>query len=134
MDYTQFVKVSKISHMYEYISSKGDLNFFSIPLRKYNIFFSFKYAVYASIISLDRGKLYDKVVKGSEIAEVLHDCPDVQRYLTAFYNCHYGNFFQCLAEVEQVAKNDRYMHPHYAYYVREMKIKVFAQLLESYRR
>merc|ERR1712193_199837 len=41
-----------------------------------------KYAVYASIISLDRGKLYDKVVKGSEIAEVLHDCPDVQRYLT----------------------------------------------------
>merc|ERR1712077_53016 len=92
-----------------------------------------KYAVYASIISLDRGKLYDKVVKGSEIAEVLHDCPDVQRYLTAFYNCHYGDFFQCLADVEQVAKNDRYMHPHYAYYVREMKIKVFAQLLESYR-
>merc|ERR1712227_1087967 len=53
-----------------------------------------KYAVYASIISLDRGQLYDKVVKGSEIAEVLHDCPDVQRYLTAFYNCHYGDFFQ----------------------------------------
>merc|ERR1712088_1069101 len=92
-----------------------------------------KYAVYASIISLDRGQLYDKVVKGSEIAEVLHDCPDVQRYLTAFYNCHYGDFFQCLADVEQVAKNDRYMHPHYAFYVREMKIKVFAQLLESYR-
>jgi len=92
-----------------------------------------KYAVYASIISLERGKLLDKVVKGSEISEVLHDCPDVQRYLTAFYNCHYGDFFQCLADVEQVAKNDRFMHPHYAYYVREMKIKVFAQLLESYR-
>ena len=53
--------------------------------------------------------MYDKVVKGSEISEVLHDCPDVQRYLTAFYNCHYGDFFQCLADVEQVAKNDRYM-------------------------
>lgn len=92
-----------------------------------------KYAVFASIISLERGKLYDKVVKGSEISEVLHDCPDVQRYLTAFYNCHYGDFFQCLADVEQVAKNDRYMHPHYAFYVREMKINVFAQLLESYR-
>ena len=80
---------------------------FLISLRKNNIPFSLKYAVYASIISLDRGKLYDKVVKGSEISEVLHDCPDVQRYLAAFYNCHYGNFFQCLAEVEQVAKNDR---------------------------
>ena len=104
-------------------------------LLRYNAtLFIFKYCVYASIISLERGKLYDKVVKGSEIAEVLHDCPDVQRYLTAFYNCHYEDFFKCLAEVEQVTKNDRFMHPHYAFYVREMKINVFAQLLESYRR
>ena len=93
-----------------------------------------KYTVFSAIISLDRGKLHDKVVKGSEILEVLHDLPDVQQYLTAFYSCHYGDFFQCLADVEQVAKNDRYWHPHYAFYVREMKIKVFAQLLESYRR
>ena len=27
----------------------------------------------------------------------------------------------------------RYWNPHYAFYVREMKIKAFAQLLESYR-
>ena len=27
----------------------------------------------------------------------------------------------------------RYMHAHYAYYIREMKIKAYAQLLESYR-
>ena len=27
----------------------------------------------------------------------------------------------------------RYMHSHYAYYIREMKIKAYAQLLESYR-
>ena len=31
-----------------------------------------KYAVYASMISLERRELYDKVVKGSEILEVLH--------------------------------------------------------------
>ena len=27
----------------------------------------------------------------------------------------------------------RYLYPHYAFYVREMKVKVFSQLLESYR-
>ena len=27
----------------------------------------------------------------------------------------------------------RYLFPHYAFYVREMKVKVFSQLLESYR-
>ena len=30
-------------------------------------------------------------------------------------------------------KKDRYLHPHYSFYVREMKVKAFAQLLESYR-
>jgi len=105
--------------------------FTSYELMSYEQFV--KYAVYASVIALDRGELYDKVVKGSEIAEVMHGEPDVQAYLMAFYNCHYSDFFTHLARVEQIAKTDRYWNPHYAFYVRELKIKVFAQLLESYR-
>ena len=35
---------------------------------------------------------------------------------------------QCLGRVEQVLKEDRYTAPHYAYYVREMKIKAYAQV------
>jgi len=92
-----------------------------------------KYAVYASMISLERRELYDKVVKGSEILEVLHQCPKVKKYLNSFYNCHYAEFFACLADVEQICKKDRYLNSHYAFYVREMKIKAFGQLLESYR-
>jgi len=105
--------------------------FTSYELMSYEQFV--KYAVYASVIALDRGELHDKVVKGSEIAEVMHDAPEVQEYLDAFYNCQYSDFFTQLAKVEQMAKKDRYWNPHYAYYVREMKIKAFAQLLESYR-
>lgn len=75
----------------------------------------------------------EKVVTGSEILEVLHDCPKVKAYLFSLYDCHYGEFFQNLAEVEQVLKRDRYLFHHYAFYVREMKVKAFAQLLESYR-
>ena len=42
-------------------------------------------------------------------------------------------FCQELGKVEQHLKADRYMFPHYKYYVREVKIKAYAQLLESYR-
>ena len=30
-------------------------------------------------------------------------------------------------------KGDRYLEPHYRYYMREMRIKAYSQLLESYR-
>jgi 26S proteasome regulatory subunit N7 len=40
----------------------------------------------------------------------------------------------CLANVEQYMKQDRYWNRHAAFYVREMRIKAYAQLLESYRR
>ena len=105
--------------------------FTSYELMDYSQFV--KYAVYASMIALERRQLHEKVVKGSEILEVLHQCPKVKQYLNSFYNCHYAEFFQLLAEVEQIAKKDRYLNPHYAFYVREMKIKAFGQLLESYR-
>ena len=42
-----------------------------------------KYTVYMGMIALDRRKLLDKVVKGSEICEVLHGCPEVQKYLVS---------------------------------------------------
>lgn len=38
-----------------------------------------------------------------------------------------------LAAVEDVLKYDRYLHLHYRYYIREMRIIAYSQLLESYR-
>ena len=38
-----------------------------------------------------------------------------------------------LAEVEQTLIKDRLLAPHYTYYVREMRILAYTQLLESYR-
>jgi len=92
-----------------------------------------EYTVYISMLALDRSDLHKMVIKGSEILEVLHQIPEVKKYLFSLYNCQYAEFFQSLGGVEQRFKEDRYMAPHYAYYVREMKIKAYAQLLESYR-
>jgi len=92
-----------------------------------------EYTVFISVLALDRSELHKNVIKGSEILEVLHQLPDAKKYLFSLYNCQYADFFQELGKVEQSLKADRYMFPHYKYYVREVKIKAYAQLLESYR-
>ena len=70
------------------------------------------------MIALERRELHEKVVKGSEILEVLHQCPKIKQFLSSFYNCQYAEFFQCLAEVEQIAKKDRYFYFIYVYTAR----------------
>ena len=37
------------------------------------------------------------------------------------------------AKVEEDMKYNRLLSPHYRYYVREMRIQAYSQLLESYR-
>ncbi|XP_067683844.1 26S proteasome non-ATPase regulatory subunit 6-like [Haliotis asinina] len=105
--------------------------FTSYELMDYHMFVT--YTVFCSMIALERPDLREKVVKGSEILEVLHSLPDVRSYLFSLYDCHYGDFFRALAAVEELMKYDRYLYPHFRYYVREMRIMAYAQLLESYR-
>lgn len=92
-----------------------------------------KYTVYVCMIALPRTDLREKVVKGAEILEVLHGIPSVRQYLFSLYNCQYDQFFKSLAQIETVLKEDRLFAPHYRYYVREMRILAYAQLLESYQ-
>jgi len=91
------------------------------------------YTVLCSMISLPRVQLRKDVVKGSEILEVLHGAPDIQEFLFSLYNCQYAKFFVKLAWVEDFMKTDRNFAVHYRYYVREMRILAYNQLLESYR-
>ena len=91
------------------------------------------YTVLCSMISLDRVDLREKVVKGGEILEVLHSCPDIQQFLFSLYNCQYKEFFLKLVWVEHYLKHDRLFAPHYRFYVREMRILGYNQLLQSYR-
>ncbi|XP_014203908.1 26S proteasome non-ATPase regulatory subunit 6 isoform X2 [Copidosoma floridanum] len=105
--------------------------FTSYELMDYNTFV--RYTVYLSMISLPRNELRDKIIKGSEILEVLHSNSDCKEYLFALYNCHYADFFKNLAHVESLLRRDFLIYPHYRYYVREMRILAYTQLLESYR-
>jgi 26S proteasome regulatory subunit N7 len=105
--------------------------FTSYELMEYQQFVT--YTVLCSMIALERPELREKVVKGSEILEVLHGLPTIRQFLFSLYDCQYGDFFLALAEVENQMKYDRLLLAHYSYYVREMRIMAYAQLLESYR-
>lgn len=91
------------------------------------------YTVITCVISMPRVELLDKVVKGPEILEVMHGIPDISEYLFSLYKCRYAIFFRKLAYVEQLLLRDRIWSPHVRYYVREMRILAYSQLLESYR-
>ncbi|KAL7638323.1 UNVERIFIED_CONTAM: hypothetical protein RMT77_010891 [Armadillidium vulgare] len=105
--------------------------FTSYELMEYNKFVG--YTVLMCMIALPRNDLRSKVVKGSEIQEVLHSNDKLRTYLRSLYDCQYTTFFQMLAWVETELKEDRLLAPHYRYYVREMRILAYTQLLESYR-
>lgn len=105
--------------------------FTSYELMDYQQFVT--YTVLSCMVALPRTKLREKVVKGSEILEVLHSLPDIRSFLFSLYECQYGDFFLALAKVEELMKSHRLLTQHYSYYVREMRIMAYAQLLESYR-
>jgi 26S proteasome regulatory subunit N7 len=104
--------------------------FTSYELMNYDTFVV--YTVFCAILALPRPDLRSKVTKGAEILEILHGLPEVRSFLFSLYDCNYVEFFKTLAYVEQYMKNDRYFEPHYKYFVREMRIIAYTQLLESY--
>lgn len=91
------------------------------------------YTVLCSMIALPRVELREKVVRGSEILEVLHAIPDVREFIFSLYDCKYDQFFKKLTYIEEMMKRDRMFAQHFRYYVREMRIQAYTQLLESYR-
>ncbi|KAG1643279.1 hypothetical protein G6F44_003980 [Rhizopus delemar] len=93
-----------------------------------------KYAVLTSLISMQRVDIKKRVLDAPEVLEVISDIPHLEDYMNSLYHCQYAQFFRSLAAIEQThLRSSRYLLPHMRYYVREMRILAYAQLLESYR-
>jgi 26S proteasome regulatory subunit N7 len=92
-----------------------------------------RYAILTAALTLSRPEFKEKVLNSPEILECIHLIPHFSDYSSSFYNCQYATFFKCLGQVEKGLKMDVFLHPHYRFYVREMRIRVYSQILESYR-
>ncbi|EFJ29963.1 hypothetical protein SELMODRAFT_146093 [Selaginella moellendorffii] len=91
------------------------------------------YSVVTSIISLDRVALKQKVVDAPEVLTVIEKIPHLSDFLNAFYNCQYKTFFFAFSRLTEQVRLDRYLAPHFRYYMREVRKVVYAQFLESYK-
>jgi len=69
-----------------------------------------------------------------EKAEPELDFSSLSNMIQSFYAGQYQQFFGALAEVEQkFLSQDRYLFEHRRWYVKEMRLRAYAQLLQSYR-
>lgn len=91
------------------------------------------YTVLTSIITLDRVPLKQKVVDAPEILAVIGKIPHLSEFLNSLYDCQYKSFFTAFAGLADQIKLDRYLHPHFRYYMREVRTVVYSQFLESYK-
>ncbi|KAJ8771251.1 hypothetical protein K2173_026428 [Erythroxylum novogranatense] len=105
--------------------------FTTYELFPYDVFIF--YTVLTSIISLDRVSLKQKVVDAPEILTVIGKIPHLSDFLNSLYDCQYKSFFLAFAGLTEQIKLDRYLHPHFRYYMREVRTVVYSQFLESYK-
>ncbi|KAJ2778022.1 proteasome regulatory particle subunit [Coemansia javaensis] len=87
----------------------------------------------ACAVVLGRADLKKKVLDAPEVVEVVGAIPNVDRMLRSLYDCKYADFFVALAAVDtDHLRVSRYLSAHRLYHAREMRIRGYAQLLESY--
>ncbi|XP_073007310.1 26S proteasome non-ATPase regulatory subunit 6 [Typha latifolia] len=91
------------------------------------------YTVLTSVISLDRVSLKQKVVDAPEILAVIGKVPYLSDFLNSLYGCQYKSFFSAFSGLTEQIKLDRYLQPHFRYYMREVRTVVYSQFLESYK-
>jgi 26S proteasome regulatory subunit N7 len=67
-------------------------------------------------------------------AEPKVDFRPLANMISSLYSGNYSTFFSSLAAVEQnFLSSDRYLYEHKSWYVREMRLRAYAQLLQSYK-
>lgn len=67
-------------------------------------------------------------------AEVPIDFTPLARLVRSLYIGNYSDFFLALAAVEECfLSQDRYLYEHRGWFVREMRLRAYQQLLQSYR-
>ncbi|KAF9513439.1 hypothetical protein BS47DRAFT_1329557 [Hydnum rufescens UP504] len=106
--------------------------FTATELFEYNDFVGL--AIIVNTLVLKRVDLKKKIISSPEVTQCLLDVPVLGDYLMSIYNCDYAKFFVALATLEQThLLPSRLLCPHARYYVREMRILAYSQILESYR-
>ncbi|KAG0668607.1 proteasome regulatory particle subunit [Maudiozyma exigua] len=95
------------------------------------------YASVAGLFALERTDLKLKIIDSPELLSLMTSTPALQSISSltiALYTSDYASFFPFLLEsYDKVLIPCKYLNKHADYFVREMRRKVYAQLLDSYK-
>ncbi|CCK68411.1 proteasome regulatory particle lid subunit RPN7 KNAG_0A07580 [Huiozyma naganishii CBS 8797] len=95
------------------------------------------YANVAGLFALERTDLKRKVIDSPEMLSIMTSTPALQSISSltiALYTSDYASFFPFLLETyDKVLIPCKYLNKHSDFFIREMRRKVYAQLLESYK-
>jgi len=91
------------------------------------------YTAICNVITVDRVTLKNRVIDNSDVVSCIREIPNLQNFLESFYNGNYKTFFNELYPIIQRIKNDFFLQKHTNYFIREMRIKVYSQFLQSYK-
>jgi len=106
--------------------------FTATELLSYNDFVAL--TTISNALTLKRVDLKKKLIGAPEVNQVLPDMPLLADLIRSLYESQYDKFFIALATLEQTfLLPSRILSQHTRYYVREMRIIAYSQLLESYR-
>lgn len=96
-----------------------------------------QYAIICGVLSLDRVDLKAKIVDLPEILAIYSSAKSLEPLISltnSLYTCQYNCFFQYLLESNDYClKKNKYLRAHANYFMRELRCKAYAQLLESYK-
>lgn len=96
-----------------------------------------KYALITGAIALPRNDLKKKLIDSPEILSIdstSDALKPIYKLISCLYLCDYKVFFKHLLDTnDQILLQDKYLAPHSNYYIRELRVRAYAQLLESYK-
>ncbi|CDO93918.1 unnamed protein product [Kluyveromyces dobzhanskii CBS 2104] len=95
------------------------------------------YAFVTGLFAFERTDLKDKIIDSPDLLALMTTTPALQSISSlsiSLYTSEYKSYFPYLLETyDKVLLPSKYLNQHADYFVREMRRKVYAQLLESYK-
>jgi 26S proteasome regulatory subunit N7 len=96
-----------------------------------------QFASVAGVFALDRVDLKSDVIDAPELLSLLPTTPELEPISSltiSLYTSEYSSYFQYLLQTnDEILIPSRYLAEHSNYFIREMRRKAYAQLLESYK-
>lgn len=84
------------------------------------------------MVALDRVNVKEKVIDNGNVLAQLKDTP-LHTCIMAFYDSDYKAFIQSLPAIADIMAQQRFLGNHVQYFLREMRIAAYRQLMISYR-